>query len=169
MKLYNLFNEIIFEETKKQLMTEGVSSNDVIAAIDGKYNVNILYMDVGETVPSKRYIQVYNFSDTMKGTKPNSIGGNEAIRAYQIGGGSKTEKNGWKIFRLDRIVGWFPTNMKWANPVSDYDASIPSYNQVGDKSMSVVNNKVNTATFTRQRSDISQNPNINNNDELNKK
>lgn len=169
MKLYNLFNEIIFEETKKRLLTEGVSESDVIAAIEGKYNVNILYMDEGETVPSKRYIQVYNFSDTRKGQNPNSIGGNPAIRAYQIGGGTKTEKNGWKIFRLDRIVGWYPTKMKWYNPVSDYSSNIPPYNQVGDKSMSVVHNKVDPATFTRQRSDISQRPNINNNDELNKK
>ena len=169
MKLYNLFNEIIFEETKKRLLTEGVSESDVIAAIEGKYNVNILYMDEGETVPSKRYIQVYNFSETRKGSNPKSVGGNQAIRAYQIDGGTKTEKNGWKIFRLDRIVGWYPTKMKWYNPVSDYSSNIPPYNQTGDKSMSVVHNKVNPDTFTRQRSDISQRPNINNNDELNKK
>lgn len=164
MKLYNLFNEIIFEEInrKTNLLTEGVSESDVIAAIDGKYNVNIEYRDIDESAPSRRYIQVYNLAQT-KGIK----GGNDAIRAYQINGGSKTEKNGWKIFRLDRIVGWYPTNMKWSNPVSDFDNTIPSYNQMGDNSMSTVKHKVDASTFTRQRSDISQRPQIDN-DELNK-
>jgi predicted DNA-binding transcriptional regulator YafY len=162
MKLYNLFNEIIFEEInrKTNLLTEGVSESDIIAAIDGKYNVNIEYRDIGESAPSRRYIQVYNLAQTK--------GGNDAIRAYQINGGSKTDKNGWKIFRIDRIVGWYPTNMKWSNPVSDFDNTIPSYNQMGDNSMSSIKHKVDTSTFGRQRSDISQNPNINNNDELNK-
>jgi len=161
MKLYNLFNEVIFEEInrKTNLLTEGVAESDIIAAIDGKYNVNIEYRDTDEAVPSRRYIQVYNLGKTK--------GGNDAIRAYQINGGSKTEKNGWKIFRVDRIVGWYPTNMKWSNPVSDFDNTIPSYNQMGDKSMSSVKHKVNTGTFTRQRSDIGQKPEIDNN-ELNK-
>ena len=161
MKLYNLFNEIIFEEInrKTNLLTEGVSESDIIAAIDGKYNVNIEYRDIGESAPSRRYIQVYNLAQTK--------GGNDAIRAYQINGGSKTDKNGWKIFRIDRIVGWYPTNMKWSNPVSDFDNTIPSYNQFGDNSMSSIKHKVDTSTFGRQRSDISQKPQIDNN-ELNK-
>ena len=95
MKLYNLFESIIFEEIESQrkLITEGVSINDVNAAIDGKYNVNILYRDYDDQAPSKRYIQVYNLSKTKAG--------NDCIRAFQIFGASKKgEKNGyWKIFR----------------------------------------------------------------------
>ena len=162
MKLYNLFNEIIFEETHKhkQLLTESVSDDDVIKAIDGKYNVNIMYQDEGETIPSKRYIQVYVLG--------NTLAGNRVIRAYQIQGGSRTEPQGWKFFLTDRVSQWNTTNMKWQNPISDYDNSIESYNQVGDKSMSSVIHQVKPSTFTRQRSDISQKPEINNNDELNK-
>jgi len=139
MKLYNLFESIILEELEKtkKLLVEGVSTDDVKAAINGKYNVNILYRDYEGQPPSKRYIQVYNYSKTK--------GGNDAIRAYQIQGGSKKgQKNGfWKIFRLDRIEGWYPTNFKWQKPVSDLDPSIPKYNVNGDRSMSTVMNKVN--------------------------
>jgi predicted DNA-binding transcriptional regulator YafY len=147
MKLYNVFESIILEEIEKQrkLITEGVSIDDVKAAIDGKYNVNILYRDFEDTPPSKRYIQVYNLSKTK--------GGNDAIRAFQIFGGSKTgNKNGfWKIFRLDRIEGWYPTSVKWAKPVSDIEPSIPKYNTAGDNSMSQVIHKVNIGQPTQNK------------------
>ena len=157
MKLYNLFQDIILEG-HSQIITEGVSTSDVKKAIDGKYNVNILYRDYDGVAPSKRYIQVYNLSKTKAG--------NDAIRAYQIFGGSKTtpKSGAWKIFRLDRIEGWYPTNMKWQNPVSDGSSSIPAYNQTGDRTMSVVNKKVDPSTFTRQRSDINQSPDNTNNE-----
>ena len=79
---------------------------------------------------------MYNFAKTKAG--------NDAIRAFQIFGGSKTgDKNGyWKIFRLDRIEGWYPTNVKWQQPVSNLDTSIPKYNTNGDRSMSQVMHKV---------------------------
>lgn len=139
MKLYNLYEELILEEINKnrQLITEGVSIEDVKAAIDGRYNVNILYRDFEDAPPSKRYIQVYNLSKTKSG--------NDAIRAFQIFGASKKgNKNGfWKIFRLDRIEGWYPTKIKWTKAVSDTEPSIPKYNTTGDRSMSQVSYKVN--------------------------
>ena len=136
IKLYNIYKELIFEETGI-LLTEGVSSDDINDAINGKYNINILYRDYDDKAPSKRYIQVYNFAKTKAD--------NEAIRAYQIFGGSKTtpREGAWKIFRLDRIEGWYPTKVKWQKPVSDLDNSIPKYNQNGDRTMRTVMNKVN--------------------------
>lgn len=146
MKLYKILEDIILEETlrAKALLSENVSDSQVVDAINGRYNVNILYDDYPDqqpaVPPSKRYIQVYNFSDTRAG--------NKCIRAFQIFGGSKTTpKHGaWKIFRLDRIRGWFPTKVKFARPVSDKDPNIPTYNQNGDRSMSRVFNKVNFNT-----------------------
>ena len=141
MKLYKLFEEVIFEATGKFLISENVSDDQVIDAINGKYNVNITYDDYPDAesavAPSRRYIQVYNFAETKAG--------NKAIRAFQIFGGSKTtpKKGAWKIFRLDRIRSWQPTNMKWKNPISDKDPSIPKYNNNGDRTMSRVMNKVN--------------------------
>lgn len=139
MKLYNLYQEVILERINeyKRLLTEAVSIDDVKACIDGKYNVNIEYMDEGQTVPSKRYIQVYVLG--------KSKSGNDIIRAYQIVGASKTgNKNGfWKTFRLDRIVGWYPTKVKWSKPISNYDSTIPSYNPNGDATMSSIMYKAN--------------------------
>lgn len=141
MKLYKLFEEVIFESTGKFLITENVSDDQIIDAINGKYNVNITYDDYPDSetpvAPSKRYIQIYNFAETKAG--------NKAIRAFQIFGGSKTtpKQGAWKIFRLDRIRSWQPTKVKWQNPVSDKDPNIPKYNSNGDKTMSKVFNKVN--------------------------
>ena len=133
MKLYNLFEDIILEVTNKckNLLTENVSREQVEDAINNKYYVNILYDDFpdGEeqVPPSKRYIQVYNFSDT--------TANNAAIRAFQMGGQSKTTPNegAWKIFRLDRM----PTKMKFHRPKD-------KFNPNGDRSMSRVHN---IATF----------------------
>lgn len=141
-KLYKIFDSIILEELeiKKRSLNENVSKDAVMDAIKNRYNVNITYDDYPNSpvpvAPSKRYIQVYNFSDT--------IAGNEAIRAFQIFGGSKTtpQKGAWKIFRLDRIRSWEPTKVKFARPVSDKDPSIPTYNGNGDKTMQRVHYKV---------------------------
>lgn len=138
MKLYKLFEELILES--KKLLSENVSDQQVNDAIANKYNVNILYDDYPDQTPSvppsKRYIQVYNLAETKAG--------NKAIRAFQIFGGSKTtpRQGAWKIFRLDRIRGWFPTKVKFAQPVSNKDPNIPTYNNNGDRTMSRVINKV---------------------------
>ena len=49
MKLYNVFESVILEEIEKQrkLITEGVSMDDVKAAIDGKYNGNCITESAG--------------------------------------------------------------------------------------------------------------------------
>lgn len=126
MKLYNLFQEVILENSNPQIISESVSDNEIIKAIDGKYNVNIKYQDYKNQPPSTRYIQIYSLGVLSNGLK--------AIRAYQIAGGSKTKPNGaWKIFRLDRIVGLFPTNMKFFKPISNYSPEIGVFNPNGDK------------------------------------
>ena len=138
MKLYNLYESVILEEMEKagQILTEAVSTGDVTKAIDGKYNVKIKYKDSENELPSSRYIQVYNLSRTKAG--------NLAIRAYQISGGSigGDARGFWKIFRLDKIVGWEPTKVRWQKPVSDFDTTIPKYNVNGDRSMASVIHKI---------------------------
>lgn len=132
MKLYKLFENIILcEADEPSLLTGSVSDEDVIDAIKGKYFVNITYDDYpneeSSTTPSKRYIQVYNFSDT--------VADNKAIRAYQAGGQSKTTpgRGAWKIFRLDRIRSWQPTKMKFYSPID-------KFNPNGDRTMKTVHN-----------------------------
>jgi hypothetical protein len=142
MKLYNLYEEVIFEEIAKnrKLLTEGVSDGEIIKAIDGRYNVNIKYRDPDSNTITDRYIQVYVFGKMKNG--------NYAIRAYQIDGGStRGNKHDWKIFRIDRIENWEPTNMKWKTPVSMLDPTIGKYNSNGDNKWDFATKSVQ-ATFT---------------------
>lgn len=150
MKLYNLFEEVIFEETA-MLLLESVSEQQVIDAIKNKYHVHILYDDYPNAVPSvppsKRYIEIYVLGVT--------TAGNKAIRAWQMGGPSKTTKGGaWKVFRLDRIRAWMPTKVKWAKSISDLypnDPSIPTYNKTNggsDKLMTSIIAKADVSVPT---------------------
>ena len=142
MKLYNLHEEIIFEEIAKyrNLLTEGVSDGEIIKAIDGRYNVRIKYRDPDTKTLTSRYIQVYVFGKMKNG--------NYAIRAYQIDGGSISGKrHDWKLFRVDRIESWEPTNMKWKTPVSMIDPTIGKYNSNGDNKWDFATKSVQ-ATFT---------------------
>jgi hypothetical protein len=127
MKLYKILEEIILEE--RRLLTEGVSDDEIIKAIEGKYMVNIDYDESkdssGPSKPSQRYIAVYNLGTT----KAN----NKAIRVFQVGGFSKSTPNGaWKTLRVDRIIGWRPTKMKFYRPASDYSNTIPKFNERPD-------------------------------------
>lgn len=143
MKLYNLLNDVIIEESKKhiRLLTEGVDLDNVRNSIDDKYMVNIMYRPEDDVL-SKRYVAVYNLGKTKSG--------NDAIRVYQVSGGNR-KKNDWKTFRLDRIEGWEPTKMKWYNPISDYDSSIPKYKINRDKTFSVLNKSVDPTKFGNPR------------------
>jgi hypothetical protein len=135
MKLYNLFEDIIFEEIGKTkgLITEGVSEDEVIKAMDGQYNVKIMYRGEGESTPQPRTVQVYVYGQLQSG--------DYGLRVYQVDGYSKMRKKGpidpltgekklenephnWKILRLDRISSWQPTKMKWHKAVSDYNAAL---------------------------------------------
>lgn len=161
MKLYNLFEEIILEG----LITEGVNTDQVVNAIDGEFANN-----------GKKFIRRYRIhydgddvkdefgNVTRKGKGWRNIvphaygklknGGREVIRAYQVYGDSlRTEKNpeGWKLFRLDRITHWEPTNLKYWEPIEI--AGQPT-NLDGDNSMSEVFNIVD---FTSQDGGGNQN------------
>lgn len=143
MKLYNLYEEVILEG----LITEGVSTQQVINTIDGEYAKNgrkfIRRIEIhydGDDVVDKfgnvtregkgwRQILVHAY-----GRHKHS--GREVIRAYQGFGDSlrtPREPQGWKLFRLDRITHWKPLNVKHWGPIEI--AGQPT-NMEGDKLMS---------------------------------
>lgn len=132
MKLYNLFESVILEETINihRILAEGVSGDAVMDSL-GKYDVKISYRDVGQNAPSQRTIQVYVYGQLQNG--------NDAIRAYQVDGPSfhTGDQHNWKIFRLDRITSWTPTKKKIHKAVSDYNKGLPSdvpdYESQGDQ------------------------------------
>ena len=157
MKLYNLFEEIILEG----LITEGVNTDQIINTIDGEYANNgkkfirriKIHYD-GDDVTDK----FGNTTRQGKGWRDIVVhaygklknGGREAIRAYQVYGDSlrnSEEPSGWKLFRLDRITHWEPTNLKYWEPI-EIDGQ-PT-NLTGDDSME---GKVRVVNFEPKDSD----------------
>lgn len=147
MKLYNLYEEVILEG----LITESVSSQQIIDTIDGEYANNgrkfirmiKIYYD-GDDVKDKfgnvtrngkgeRNIVVHAFGQ-------HKSSGRDVIRAMQLYGDTLRSKQpkGWKLFRLDRISHWEPTNLKYWEPfdaTDDPNFAGQTTNLTGDKSM----------------------------------
>lgn len=130
MKLYNIFQDIILEEISKdqQLINEGVLE-DIKSAME-----NTVYIWFKYKTEDGRITDRYVMLDKL-GT---SLANNKVVRLWQTGGQTtKTKKNGsvngWKLFRLDRIVPGSvkPTNMKYYEPIR----SGQPYNTTGDKKM----------------------------------
>lgn len=142
MKLYNLYEEVILEG----LITEGVSSQQVVDTINGEYANNgrkfIRRIEIhydGDDVTDEngnvkregkgwRQIVVHAFGR-------HKTSGRDVIRAYQGFGDSLREPrapHGWKLFRLDRITNWKPLNVKHWRPI-EIDGQ-PT-NMQGDRSM----------------------------------
>ena len=92
-------------EILQNILNEGVSSDIVNDAIDNKYQVEIKYNEPDSHAIGKRIIEPYAY-----GISPS---GNEVIRAFQYIGDTKRGVPKWKLFRLDRITSWNPTQNKF--------------------------------------------------------
>ncbi len=112
MKLYNIAESIILE---------AVNRNDINDCIDGRRIVEMSYDD-NEDPGGKgtRWIQIYTYGVS----KAN----NDVIRAYQVGGDTKTIQPRWKMFRVDRI-------MNFKKLSGTFDEPKPLFNPNGDKDM----------------------------------
>ena len=109
------------------LLTESVSGDEVINAIDNRVGVLITYEGENNPHTGKRYIEPYVYGATSRN--------NQAIRAYQYYGDTKKGAPKWKLFRLDRIQSWEPTNNHFelepkargwaAQAFHGYDKSLP--------------------------------------------
>ena len=111
----NLFEEIVNETS---LLTEGVSSDNIVKAISGLHPAWISYNDTkGGGGKGRRIIYPIAYGLTKSG--------NPVVRAFQPSGSSKrgltTPPNNrkypkWKYFRLDRITFWRTVNSREFNP-----------------------------------------------------
>lgn len=120
MKLYNL---------TKGLILEGVALQSVIDAIKKRQKVIILYN--GDEPGGKGY----------RGIEPVCVGyskaGNLVLRAWDYAGASHrgflriNPLPSWRLFRLDKIIGFKLTDVEYTEPR-------PDYNPYGDKSMTSV-------------------------------
>jgi len=108
---------------------EAVSGQQVIDALNNRQGVLINYSDENASHPGKRYIEPYVYGLTKAG--------NPCIRAYQYYGDTKRGVPKWKLFRLDRIDSWEPTQETFELEPKARGWAAQAYNQ-NDGSMSAV-------------------------------
>lgn len=118
----------------KNVLTESVTPNEVNAAIDDKIQVIINYSDEENRAPNKRLIEPYAYGMTKSG--------NAVLRAYQYDGDTFRGKPKWKMFRLDRIQNWQPTEQHFNASPKERGWQADDYNEQGDNSMTTVFNQV---------------------------
>ena len=114
----------------KTVLTESVSSDKVVQAIDNKTRVLIKYNDEKSSAPGVRLIEPYAYGV--------STAGNEVLRAFQYEGDTLRGVPKWKLFRLDRVSMWKPTKSHFIAEPNEYIPSAEEFNQNGDKSMESV-------------------------------
>lgn len=116
------------------LLNESIMPNVVDDAINNRYRVLINYDDEENHVTGTRLVEPY----ALGYTKANNL----AFRGYQYNGASLRGVPKWKLFRLDRVISWKPTNQHFnIDPRSNgWDAE--EYNNDGDNSMIRVINQV---------------------------
>lgn len=116
---------------EQAILEESASVTDVTSAIENHNRVIINYHTRGgNDADGARVIEVYVYGLTKSG--------NPAIRAFQPYGDTTSKVPSWKIFRLDRIVEWRPTEQTFSRPASDYYKWVGDFNEKGDKSFSVI-------------------------------
>lgn len=121
LNLYNILQEVL---------NEAVDSNSVIDAIASKRQVIIKYSDEKDRAPGKRIIEPYVYGTTKAG--------NPCFRAFQYEGDTFRGKPKWKLFRLDRVTNWQPTDRHFNTTPAANGWPAEGYNEAGDDSMSQV-------------------------------
>jgi predicted DNA-binding transcriptional regulator YafY len=133
MKLYNVTKSLILE----------IASIDSIVDAIRKRNKIVIYYDGDE--PGGR---------GLREIEPVCFGyskaDNPVLRAWDYQGASHTGYKGeqplpgWRLFRVDKILSFKPTNEKFNTPR-------PNYNPNGDKSMLrvIINAKFDNSEFTQ--------------------
>ena len=115
---------------KEDIINEEVSGQEVIDALDNKRAVLITYDDEQYHHTQTRYIEPYVYGLTKAG--------NPCIRAYQYWGDTKRGVPKWKMFRLDRVLSWKPTEQTFELEPQARGWAAQAYNNNGDGSMSSV-------------------------------
>lgn len=141
LNLYDILNNVL---------SESINSNVVNDAIDNHYQVEIDYNEPNSTANGRRIIEPYVYGITPSG--------NEVIRAFQYSGDTKRGVPKWKLFRLDRITYWKPTNNKMN--VNNYNL-INNFNP-NDMGMSNVINVIEFDNYNQQTKNNNTNRNAKN-------
>lgn len=115
------------QDILNEVLLEAVSSDKVIDAIQNRYQVIINYSDDKKRAPEKRLIEPYAYGI--------SQAGNGVLRAFQYEGDTFRGIPKWKLFRLDRVESWTPTDQHFNVQPRDRGWDAEPYNEQGDDSM----------------------------------
>lgn len=148
-----------------QLLKESIEQPKVEDAIRKHYEVEITYLP-------KRKRNGFSNGEGRRIIQPTTLGisksGNMVVRAFQPYGDTQTRVPHWKMFVLDNIQQWKPTNKVFSEPPG-LNKELGRYNPNGDESMSTVllnatfggdeENNVPVQKSRLKRDKISYNPN----------
>lgn len=121
LNLYDILREVLKED---------VSPKEVSDAITNKQRILITYDDGVHNHKGQRIIEPYVYG--------KSKAGNDVLRAYQYTGDTVRGVPKWKMFRLDRITSWEPTEQHFNVEPGRNGWNAEKYNENGDKSMSQI-------------------------------
>lgn len=123
-KLYNIFEELILEQSGTPATIE-----DVQNAMDNHYTVNFEYDDgTGTAAKGKRYCKIFAIGTT--------DANNTGVRIYQVSGDSKRGGH-WKTVLLNRMYNFKATKFRFYAPPDEL------HNALGDKTLNIPNGSSN--------------------------
>jgi hypothetical protein len=115
MKLYNLAEGIILEAANR---------TDIMKCLNDRRIAEVSYDDEQDPGGNgKRWIEIVAYG--------TSLADNPVVRAYQVGGDTKTIQPGWKLFRVDRFLHFLTLG-------GTFDTPRDKFNPNGDRSMKQV-------------------------------
>lgn len=114
-------------EILQQVLSESVSQESVEDAIDNKYRILVNYDDEEYHATGTRLVEPYVLGYTKAG--------NLAFRGYQYNGDTVRGVPKWKLFRLDRVINWKPTNQRFNVEPRNNGWNAESYNDNSDGSL----------------------------------
>ena len=117
-------------EALKNVLKENVEPKDINDAIEKQYQVIIKYSDEENHAPEKRVIEPYVYG--------LSKANNPVIRGFQYYGDTYRGVPNWKLFRIDRITYWQPTNNHFNDSPKNRGWNAETYKESVDADMSQV-------------------------------
>lgn len=111
----------------REVLNEAITPQEVTDAINNKVRVLIQYDDEKTHHTGMRIIEPYVYG--------TSRAGNDVLRAYQYNGDTARGVPKWKLFRLDRVTSWEPTEQHFNIDPKRNGWNAEDYNENGDGSM----------------------------------
>lgn len=113
------------------LMVESIGQSLAYMAIKNHEVIRINYKSDDDSIASgERIIEPYVLGRTSKN--------NVVIRAFQPYGDTESSVPNWKLFKLNNIISWKPTNETFDSEPNKRGFNVQPYNQFGDNQLKMI-------------------------------